>query len=307
MNENECTELLCRDGESYAEYYERLLAASHKADEARKTHERWKLRHWNGITENDCEHRILFYLRELLRSSFLQEDYFDTGISRRDRQQAHAELDKMGFYEEFDDDVPDGADRKYALFRLVLRVPDEQRQLIAPHAAGLYIDQMHAERRTLSDDDMEACFRFASFSQLAYEDIDHLRKQHYDQQLVLCIGKMKADIESLREHVVNGYADNYDQMLDEMLQTGEIPKSLKQVSPNGFKGGYNQKLACNLVGLMCSEGVYDVKAKQADNLIYTDKTHYTYINQYADYEGTNSCLKRFEVETIKKIIKSKTK
>ena len=58
---------------------------------------------------------------------------------------------------------------------------------------------------------------------------------------------------------------------------------------------------------MCSEGVYDVKAKQADNLIYTDKTHYTYINQYADYEGTNSCLKRFEVETIKKIIKSKTK
>ena len=114
---------------------------------------------------------------------------------------------------------------------------------------------------------------------------------------------MLTDMEPLCEHVVPDFSENYNELLDGILMVGDLQKKLKLVSPNTFKGGYNQKLTCNLVGLLCGEGVYDVNPKQADVLIYTGKTHYTYINNYANYDSSDSELSREEVRTIKELIK----
>ena len=165
-----------QSGESYVDYYQRLLESSHKADEARKTHETWKRRHWNGLTLSDYEHRILVVLRELLKSDFFRTDYFDTGVPQKDCKRAHAELTALGFYEL--GDPIEGADWKYALFCRVLRKRDEKRILIDTEAAGLYINEMYAE---LGNDAIEAFFRFAMFTKLAYEEIDLLAaSDHHD-------------------------------------------------------------------------------------------------------------------------------
>ena len=153
--------------ESYSDYYQRLLESSHKADEAKQTHETWKRRHWDGITLGDCKHRILVVLRELLKSDFFRPDYFDTGVPKADRMRAQSDLTAMGFYDL--DDPVEGADWKYALFCRVLRKRGEKRILIDKEAAGLYIDEM---RNELDNDAIEAFFRFAMFAKLAYEEID---------------------------------------------------------------------------------------------------------------------------------------
>ena len=117
---------------------------------------------------------------------------------------------------------------------------------------------------------------------------------------------MLTDLQPLREHVVSDLSEGYDELLDGILMIGDLQKKLKLVSPNTFKGGYNQKLTCNLVGLLCGEGVYDVNPKQADTLIYTGKTHYTYINNYANYNSSDSELTREEANAIKELIKKHT-
>ena len=154
--------------ESYGDYYQRLLDTSHKAEEAWKTHETWKRRHWDGITIGDCNHRILVVLRELLKSDFFRYDYFDTGVPQKDCKQAYKDLTEMGFYELGE---LEGADWKYALFCRVLRKKNEKRILIDIAAAGLYIDESYD---VLGNDAIEAFFRFAMFTKLAYEEIDKL-------------------------------------------------------------------------------------------------------------------------------------
>lgn len=170
MSETGITKRL--EGEPYGDYYTRLLDSSHKADEAKKTHETWKRRHWDGITVADYEHRILVVLRELLKSDFFRPDYFDTGVPKADQDQARADLEQMGFYG-LGDDI-DGADWKYALFCRVLRKRSEKRILIDKEAAGLYIDELYGE---LTTDTIEAFFRFAMFTRLAYEEIDQMATQ----------------------------------------------------------------------------------------------------------------------------------
>lgn len=168
----ESKEFLRLKGEPYGDYYARLLDTSHKAEEAKQTHETWKRRHWDGITRDDCEHRILVVLRELLKSDFFRPNYFDTGIPVADIRNAASDLAAMGF-NELGDDI-DGADWKYALFCRVLRKRGEKRILIDTEAAGLYIDEMYGE---LTTDAIEAFFRFAMFTRLAYEEIDRMATQ----------------------------------------------------------------------------------------------------------------------------------
>jgi len=146
-------------------------------------------------------------------------------------------------------------------------------------------------------------FRFETTLGLIYQDLDQLKKANRDRDLEECLTGMLTDLEPLREHVVSDFSENYDELLDGILMVSDLQKKLKQVSPNTFKGGYNQKLTCNLVGLLCGEGVYDVNPKQADALIYTGKTHYTYINNYANYDSSDSELTREEVKAIKELIK----
>lgn len=286
------------EGESEAEYFKRLLENSDKAKEAVKTHEKWKRRHLNGLRELDCMQRILIVLEELLKSDFLRYDWFDTGIPKEDQKQAAKELREQGFEELLQ---IEGAEWKFALLGQ-LRDPEESRIVIEEHKAGFYISEMYDK---LSYEAVESFCRFVTFTHLAYQEIDLLKKANRDRELEECLVKMTTDLEPLREHVMSPFVGCYDVMLDEILQVGDLQKKLKQVSPNTFKGGYNQKLTCNLVGLLCGEGVYDVNPKQADGLIYTGKTHYTYINNYAASDS-NSELTREEIKAIKEIIKAHT-
>lgn len=287
------------EGESETDYFKRLLECSDKAKEAVKIHETWKRRHMNGLRERDCKQRILIVLGELLKSDFLRYDWFDTGIPKEDQEQAAKELREQGFEELLQ---TEGAEWKFALFS-ELRKPEESRIVIEEHNAGFYISEMFDK---LSYVAVEAFCRFVTFTQLAYREIDLLKKENHDHELKECMMKMRAAIEPLRKHVVSGFANCYDTMLDEILQVGDLQKKLKCESPNTFKEGYNQKLTCNLVGLMCKQMVYDVNPKQADSLIYTDKTHYTYINNYANNKNKNSELTHEEIKAIKEIIKTYT-
>ena len=165
---------------------------------------------------------------------------------------------------------------------------------------------MYENRDTYSPAHYGHYFRFETTLGLIYQDLDQLKKEKRDREFEECYERMKEAIEPLREHVNNKFVVSYDTMLDDILFVGDLRNKLKRESPNTFKGGYNQKLTCNLVGLLCSEGVYDVNPRQADGFIYTDKTHYTYINSYAGYGTTDSELTRDEVKAIEKIIKERT-
>lgn len=295
---NDCKELVSaiNEDESEADYFRRLLECSARAKEAIKTHETWKRRHMNGLRELDCIQRILIVLGELLKSDFLRYDWFDTGFPKKDREQAIKELREQGFEELLQ---TEGADWKFALLGQ-LRSQEESRIVIEDHRAGFYISEMHEK---LSVDAVEAFCRFVTFTRLAYQEIDRLKKENRDRELEECITRMLVDLEPLREHVVSDFSEGYNELLDRILLLGDLQKKLKLVSPNTFKGGYNQKLTCNLVGVLCAEGVYDVNPKQADTRIYTGKTHYTYINNYANYDSSDSELTREEVKAIKELIK----
>ena len=158
------------EGEDEAAYFRRLLASSDKAQEALRTHETWKRRHLNGLRPLDCKQRILIVLDELLRSDFLRHDWFDTGIPREDREQAAAELREQGFEELLG---IDGAPWKFALLGQ-LRRPEEKRIVIDERNAGIYISEM---REKLSHEAVESFFRFATFTRLAYEEMDRLKSE----------------------------------------------------------------------------------------------------------------------------------
>lgn len=161
INENECE----------ADYFRRLLKCSERAKEAIKTHETWKRRHMNGLRERDCMQRILIVLGELLKSDFLRYDWFDTGFPKEDREQAIKELREQGFEELLQ---TEGADWKFALLGH-LRKQQEPRIVIEEHNAGFYISEMHDK---LSEEAVEAFCRFVTFTRLAYQEIDRLKKEN---------------------------------------------------------------------------------------------------------------------------------
>ena len=287
------------DREDEAAYFFRLQEWSERAKEAVKIHEAWKRRHLNGLRELDCKQRVLIVLGELLNSDFLQYDWFDTGIPKEDRELAAKELSEQGFEELLQNE---GAEWKFALLS-ELRDQKESRIVIEPRKAGFYINEMHDR---LSSEAVEAFFRFVTFTRLAYQEMDQMKKNLRDSEFDACWAKMMADLEPLHEHVTQNFDKDYIPLWQEILQAGDLQKKLKQVSPNTFKGGYNQKLTCNLVGLLCSMDVSVVNPKQADGLIYQGKTHYTYINNYANYNSNDSALSREEALIIKTVIKKHT-
>ena len=158
------------EGEDYGTYYARLLASSYRAGEALKTHETWKRRlsMGSGVRAKDCRHRIFVVLGELLKSGFLLNDYFDTGVPKDDRVRAAQELKSLGYGELLE---IDGADWKYGLLSQQLRKPGEKRVLADRDKASFYIDEMHDK---LSDEALECFIWFDTMTRLAYEELERL-------------------------------------------------------------------------------------------------------------------------------------
>ena len=281
------------------EYYDTILAQQQDTiQQARQDHAVWTKRHGGGVTEEDLTERVGLMLKSLLDTKFLRDDYYE--IPKSKRTKAKEELAELGLEV---DELTDAQILRYALLRDMVGFSMGRFEFDNKEAIGNY---MYENRDTYSAARYGHYFRFETTLELIYNDLDQLKKAHRDRELEDCLVKMTTDLEPLREHVVSDFVECYDLMLDEILQVGDLQKKLKRVSPNTFKGGYNQKLTCNLVGVLCHEEIYDVNPKQADALIYIEKTHYTYINNYANFNSSDSELTREEVQSIKEIIKKHT-
>jgi hypothetical protein len=278
------------------EYYDTILAQQQDTiQQARQDHAIWTKRHGGGVTEEDLTERVGLMLKSLLDSKFLREDYYEMPKSKRAK--AKEELEQLGLEVDCMSEIQI---LRYALLRDMVDLRMGRFEFDNKDTIGNY---MYENRDTYSPARYGHYFRFETTLALIYQDLDQLKKANRDRKLEECITSMLTDMEPLCEHVVPNFSENYNELLDGILMVGDLQKKLKLVSPNTFKGGYNQKLTCNLVGLLCGEGVYDVNPKQADVLIYTGKTHYTYINNYANYDSSDSELSREEVRTIKELIK----
>lgn len=278
------------------EYYDTILAQQQDTiQQARQDHAIWTKRHGGGVMEEDLTERVGLMLKSLLDTNFLRDDYYE--IPRSKRTKAKEELVQLGLEVDYMSEVQI---LRYALLRDMVDLRMGRFVFDNKESIGNY---MYENRDTYSHARYGHYFRFETTVGLIYQDLDLLKKANRDRQLEECLTCMLTDLQPLREHVTSDFSENYDELLDGVMLVGDLRKKLKQVSPNTFKGGYNQKLTCNLVGLLCGEGVYDVNPKQADALIYTGKTHYTYINNYANYDSSDSELTREEVKAIKELIK----
>ena len=281
------------------EYYDTILSQQQDTiQQARQDHAIWTKRHGGGVTEEDLTERVGLMLKSLLDTKFLRDDYYE--IPRSKRTKAKEELEQLGLEVDCMSEVQI---LRYALLRDMVDLRMGRFEFDNKEAIGNY---MYENRDTYSPARYGHYFRFETTLGLIYQDLDQLKKANRDRKLEECMTGMLTDMQPLREHVVSDFSGNYDELLDAILMVGDLQKKLKQVSPNTFKGGYNQKLTCNLVGLLCGEGVFDVNPKQADALIYTGKTHYTYINNYANYDSSDSEMTREEVKAIKELIKKHT-
>lgn len=159
------------ENEDYGDYFRRLLSEwSYRAKEAKKIHEKWKTKlEWSGgIRQTDCLYRVYIVLKELFDSAFLKDDYIDTGMPKADCVRAIQELELLGF-----EDLcqMEGADWKFALLCRHLRKQGEKRVIIDEKMAGFYIDEV---REQITEDAAEAFFRFATFTKLAYQELERI-------------------------------------------------------------------------------------------------------------------------------------
>ena len=281
------------------EYYDTILAQQQDTiQQARQVHAIWTKRHGGGVTEEDLTERVGLMLKNLLDTKFLRDDYYE--IPRSKRTKAKEELAQLGLEV---DKMSEVQILRYALLRDMVDLRMGRFEFDNKESIGNY---MYENRDTYSAALYGHYFRFETTLGLIYQDLDQLRKANHDRELERCLRGMWTDLEPLREHVEPDFSEDYDELLNEIMTVDYLQKKIKQVSPNTFQGGYNQKLTCNLVGLLCSEGVYGMNPKQADKLIYTGITHYTYINNYVNYGTTDSELTKEEVKAIKELIKKHT-
>lgn len=281
-----------------SDYYDSILSQQHNTIQAaRQDYAIWSKRHLGGLTVEDLNGRILLMLHSFLNTDFLRDDYYE--ISPSKRAKSKEELALLGMEKESATDV---VIKRYALLRDMLDFRKGRFVFTNKDAIGNY---MYDNRDTYSPARYAHYFRFITTLGLIYDDLDCMKNNNPDSDFEHCLTSMLHDLAPLREHVVPAFEANYDKMLHEILKVGNLQDKLTQVSPNTFRGGYNQKLACNLVGLFCGTSVYDVNPKQADGLIYVGKTHYTYINNYAAKDSSSE-LNNEDIKRIREIIRTYT-
>ncbi len=113
--------------------------------------------------------------------------------------------------------------------------------------------------------------------------------------------KIMPDIQPLDEHVKEEYVQIYPSIWNRIISNADVLRILKETNPNTFTGEYNQKLVCNIVGMMCDKGYYKKSKNKIDSIIYTDKTIYKYLSELAVEDSNTSCAM---TENVKRIIKS---
>lgn len=141
---------------------------------------------------------------------------------------------------------------------------------------------------------------------------EHLWKEH-DQLLNpevnadILKSKVIPDIQPLEEYVKEEHKQIYPVLWDRIFENADILHLLKETNPSTFTGGYNQKLTCNIIGLMCDKGYFTISKNRIDTCIYTDKTVYKYFNELAVSDDNTSCAMTASVkEKIESILDNRS-
>lgn len=113
--------------------------------------------------------------------------------------------------------------------------------------------------------------------------------------------KVMPDIQPLDEYVKEEYTQIYPLLWNRIFEDTDVLHLLKETNPNTFTGGYNQKLVCNIVGMMCDKGFFTKSKNKIDTYIYTDKTIYKYLTELAVVENNTSCAM---TDKVKKAIEN---
>lgn len=114
--------------------------------------------------------------------------------------------------------------------------------------------------------------------------------------------KIMPDIKPLDEIVKDCYKEQYPFLWDQLLNDEEVFQLMKKIEPNTFTGGYNQKLVCNIIGMMANKNVFSESKNKIDSRIYSG-THYKYINELGVDDDNRSCAMTSKVKkTIENIL-----
>lgn len=113
--------------------------------------------------------------------------------------------------------------------------------------------------------------------------------------------KILPDIQALEEYVKDEFMHIYPSLWNRLLEDTDLLRTMKEPNPNTFTGGYNQKLVCNIIGMMCDKGFFTKTKNKIDTYIYTDKTIYKYLNDLAVEDSNTSCAM---TEKVKRIIEN---
>ena len=135
---------------------------------------------------------------------------------------------------------------------------------------------------------------------------EHLWQEHNlllnpEVNAELLKAKISPDIQPLEEYVKEEYTQIYPLLWNRIFDDTDVLHLLKETNPNTFTGGYNQKLVCNIVGMMCDKGFFTKSKNKINTYIYTDKTIYKYLTELAVEENNTSCAM---TEKVKKIIEN---
>lgn len=105
--------------------------------------------------------------------------------------------------------------------------------------------------------------------------------------------KIMPDIKALEEYVKDEYKAVYPSLWNRIFEDSDILKKMKDKNPNTFNGGYNQKLICNIIGLMSNKGLFTISKKKIDdNVLYSGKTVYKYLNEISGGSNTSALTEK---------------
>lgn len=156
-------------------------------------------------------------------------------------------------------------------------VPNKER-------TGQYIFK---HRKSLSFEDISSFYVYLYATPIINNEIENLGDPHLSVEVLK--EQIMSDIIGLVDYVKDEYKDTYPNMWNQIFEDKDVIQQMKEISPTTFKGGYNQKLVCNIVGMMCDKGIFTKTKNKIDTVIYTDKTIYKYLTELAVEANNTSC------------------
>lgn len=131
------------------------------------------------------------------------------------------------------------------------------------------------------------CFAALCLCEHLWKEYDLLTNPEVNADLLK--EKVMPEIKPLEGIVKDEFKEIYPQLWTQIFEVPDFLRLLTQTNPNAFKGGYNQKLVCNIIGMMSEKGVFSESKNKIDTIIYTDKTIYKYLSELSVDDNNTSC------------------